>query len=75
MSKPKSLVKSMSIDFAKKAHNCQHNSNHRIMLGHMRLGVKKERNIEYYCADCALKFLTLAKQEIDHFIADLSTKG
>ncbi len=54
MAKPKSFVKSISIEKAKKAHNCQHNSKHRILAGDMRLKLKEGRTSEYFCINCAL---------------------
>ncbi len=54
MSKPKSFVKSISIDNAKKAHNCQHNSKHRILAGDVRVKLKDGRTTEYFCINCAL---------------------
>ena len=54
MAKPKSFVKSISIEKAKRAHNCQHNSKHRILAGDMRVKLKVGRTAEYFCANCAL---------------------
>lgn len=54
MAKPKSFVKSISIEKAKKAHNCQHNSKHRILAGDIRVRLKVGRTSEYFCANCAL---------------------
>ncbi len=54
MAKPKSFVKSISIENAKKAHNCQHNSKHRILAGDVRVKLKDGRTAEYFCINCAL---------------------
>lgn len=54
MAKPKSFVKNISIEKAKKAHNCQHNSKHRILAGDMRVKLKEGRTSEYFCTNCAL---------------------
>lgn len=54
MAKPKSFVKSINIEKAKRAHNCQHNSKHRILAGDMRLKLKEGRTSEYFCTNCAL---------------------
>lgn len=54
MAKPKSFVKNISIENAKKAHNCQHNSKHRILAGDVRVKLKDGRTAEYFCVNCAL---------------------
>jgi len=53
MSRPKSILQRVEIDTAKKAHDCQHNSQHRIHQGEKRLKVTKDRNPEHYCCECA----------------------
>ncbi len=53
MPRPKSILQKIEIDIAKKAHNCQHNSRHRIQRGDKRLKVKKDRTSEHYCCECA----------------------
>lgn len=72
MAKPKSFLKSLSIDCAKKAHNCQHNSNHRILKDDKRLGLRVERNTEYFCKECAVKFLEKNLKEIKMLIDELN---
>ena len=57
MSRPKSFLKSLSVDCAKKSHNCQNNSNHRIQMGEKRLGLRVGRSPEYFCEECSIKFL------------------
>ncbi|AIL08833.1 hypothetical protein D7Y32_12795 [Stenotrophomonas maltophilia] len=49
----KSLIVSTMVDRAKKAHNCQANSKHRIERGDIRLGVRKDRGWDRYCVACA----------------------
>jgi len=70
MAKPKSFLKSISIDCAKRAHNCQHNSKHRILKGDKRLGLRVERSTEYYCKKCAVEFLEKNLEEIKTLIAE-----
>ncbi len=53
MPRPKSILQKVEIDIAQRAHNCQHNSRHRIQRGDKRLKIKKERSWEHYCCDCA----------------------
>jgi hypothetical protein len=73
MSKPKSLLKSITIDKALRAHNCQHNKNHRILKDEVRLGIKEGRSTEYYCKVCAVEFLTTARDRSIALIEQLQT--
>ena len=58
MARPKSfVVGNLSIDHAKRAHNCQHSSKHRIVRGEARLKVKVGRSVEHYCLACAMGFV------------------
>lgn len=58
MPRPKSLIPGkVTVDVAKKAHNCQQISSHRILRGERRLKVPKGRSYDHYCVDCALKFI------------------
>jgi len=49
----KSLVIRVEIDKARKAHNCQANSKHRIEKGDIRLKVQNGRSWDHYCENCA----------------------
>jgi len=66
MPRPKSILQRVEIDIAKKAHNCQHNSHHRIHRGDKRVKLRKDRTWEYYCCECA-------KAIIDRDIAQLQS--
>ena len=57
MPMPKSIIKRVAIDEAQRAHNCQHNSRHRIARGDKRLKVWNSRSFDHYCLDCALKII------------------
>ncbi len=57
MPRIRSLLTPVEIDVAKRAHNCQANSAHRLAMGDRRLAVKNERGWDYYCMDCGLKIL------------------
>jgi hypothetical protein len=57
MPKPKSIIQRVEVDQARRAHNCQHNQNHRLEQGDKRLKVWKQRSPENYCADCALQII------------------
>jgi len=69
MSKPKQLIKSMHVDLAQRGHNCQHCASHRIEKGDVRLGVKNDRNIEYFCSECAKRFLNNSVTELQNLIS------
>jgi hypothetical protein len=53
MPRVKSLLIRVEIDDAKKAHNCQANSGHRVEKGDKRLKVRNGRSWDHYCAPCA----------------------
>lgn len=57
MAKPKSLLPSVVVDEAKKAHNCQHNAAHRLELGDKRLRVRVRRTHEHFCSTCSLEII------------------
>lgn len=49
----KSLVVQVGVDVARKSHNCQANSKHRIAMGEVRLKVRNGRSWDHYCRACA----------------------
>lgn len=57
MPRPKSILQRVEIDQAQKAHNCQHNANHRLQRGDMRLKLWNDRSADHYCAPCALAII------------------
>lgn len=57
MPRPKSILQPVEVDEALKAHNCQHNQNHRIERGAKRLKVRGDRAAENYCVACALAII------------------
>ena len=57
MPRPKSILQRVEVDEAQKAHNCQHNENHRLERGHKRLKVWKDRSPDHYCVECALAII------------------
>lgn len=71
MPKPKSFLKSLTIDTALRAHNCQHSKKHRIFKNDVRLGVKVGRNTEYYCKECAIAFLVKSRDQAISLIEQL----
>ncbi len=48
MPRIRSLVTTVRIDVAQRAHDCQANGNHRLSKGDRRLGVKKDRSWDNY---------------------------
>ena len=74
MAKPKSFVKSISVEKAKKAHNCQHNSKHRILAGDMRVRLKVGRTSEYFCTNCALDTIQRDIAMLEDIRKSLETK-
>ena len=58
MPRPKSILQRAEVDVVQKAHNCQHNKNHRLERGDSRLKLWKERSAEHYCSACALKIIS-----------------
>lgn len=57
MPRPKSFLKRIIVERVVHAHNCQHNKNHRLEAGDVRLKLTIERTHENYCADCAIQIL------------------
>ena len=57
MARPKSLLPQLSVDHAKRAHDCQHNSHHRLQRGDTRLKVKVDQTYEHFCVQCALEII------------------
>ena len=54
MPRPKSIIQRVEVDEAQRAHNCQHNRNHRLTRGDRRLKVWNQRSADHYCVSCAL---------------------
>jgi hypothetical protein len=71
MARSKSFLKSLFVDCAKKSHNCQNDSNHRIQMGDIRLGLRVGRSPEYFCKECAIKFLEKNVEDIKKLIEEL----
>lgn len=63
--RPKSILQRVEIDQAKKAHNCQHNQNHRLERGDTRLKVWNDRAADYYCVGCALDIIRRDRAFLD----------
>jgi len=57
MAKPKTFVKSISVDIAIRSHKCKHNKKHIINKDEKRLTLKEGRSKERFCAICATESL------------------
>lgn len=68
MPRPKSIIRRVQIDEVQRAHNCQHNKNHRLQRGDKRLTVWNQRSAEHYCVLCGLEII---RRDIDklHMLA------
>lgn len=60
MAKVKSILLRLNVDKAQRAHCCQHNKNHRLEAGDVRLKITNDRSHEHFCADCALEMIDAA---------------
>jgi hypothetical protein len=69
----KSLLKGVKLEEAKRAHNCQANSGHRIRAGEMRLSVRNQRgNWDRYCLDCATKIVRGDLARLEDLASDIA---
>ena len=76
MPAPKSLLSGkLTVDQAKKAHNCQHVASHRIQRGDKRLKVPKGRSFEHFCLACALKTIESDIAKLKALASTLSADG
>ena len=71
MPRPKSIVQRVEVDQAKRSHNCQHNSSHRIEKGDLRLKVRDGRSPEHYCVKCALSIIERDKARLQELAEKL----
>ncbi|ODT81028.1 hypothetical protein ABS71_00470 [bacterium SCN 62-11] len=66
------MLKRAHVEEAKAAHDCQHNSRHRLQKGDKRLAIRKERNFEYFCVACALESIDADIQKLTEFRQQLT---
>lgn len=57
MPRPKSFLKTISVDQAIRSHKCKHNASHIVSNGEKRLKLKVARTHEHYCMDCAKEII------------------
>jgi len=71
MARAKVLHKKLEVDAAGKTHKCQHNKNHVIRMGDLRLKVTEDRSHEHYCLACAAKFLSSSIEALNKLLDDV----
>ena len=75
MPRIRSLVTTVELDVAKRAHDCQGNSGHRLLKGDRRLAVKKERGWDYYCLECGTRILERDATRIAGYLEAIRVGG
>ncbi len=70
MPRPKSLIVSMEITAAGRAHNCRQSGSHRIEKGVKRLTIKSDGDEHHYCLDCAKSFLAKDIERLQALLAE-----
>jgi hypothetical protein len=73
VARPRSLIVSMEITTAGRAHNCRHNDAHRIEKGVKRLTVKSDGDEHHYCLNCATGFLMKDVERLHAFLAEVKS--
>lgn len=71
MPRPKSFLKKLSVDIARRGHKCQHMSTHEIKQGDKRLKLSVNRTDEHYCVECAVKMIDLDIAKLNSIRDDL----
>jgi hypothetical protein len=69
MPRPRSLILSMEITTAGRAHNCRQSDKHRIEKGTRRLTVKSDGDEHHYCLACATTFLAKDAERLQLLLA------
>lgn len=68
----KSLIISMAITSAGRAHNCRYNKKHRLEKGSKRLTIKSNGDEHHYCIACARIFLLKDIDRLNLLLADVN---
>jgi hypothetical protein len=71
MPRPKSVVVSMEITTAGRAHDCRYNKNHRLEKGMSRLTIKEDGDEHHYCLPCARTFLLQGAERLRTLLAEV----
>lgn len=74
MSRPKTVIKKMAVDRAKRAHYCKHSKKHPIFSGEKRLVIQEGRSKKHYCKICALKFLNDGLNDLEKLKKEIETE-
>ena len=69
MPRPRSLIVSMEITTAGRAHNCRQSEKHRIEKGMRRLTLKSDGDEHHYCLACAASFLKKDVERLQSLLA------
>jgi hypothetical protein len=67
----KSLLVSMEITMAGRAHDCRYNKNHRIQKGDRRLTVRSDGDEHHYCLACAKTFIAASSEKLASIRAEV----
>ncbi len=71
MPRPRSLIVSMTITNAGRAHGCRQNDTHKIVKGDSRLTIKSDGDEHHYCLACAQKFLEADIVNLRHMLDEI----
>ncbi|HZP32833.1 MAG TPA: hypothetical protein VFB23_05645 [Candidatus Acidoferrales bacterium] len=71
MPRPKSVLASMEITIAGRAHDCRYNKNHRLEKGMSRLTIKDDGDEHHYCLSCARAFLLQGNERLRVLLSDV----
>ena len=72
MARPKSLLVSMEITVAGRAHDCRYNSAHRIIKGDRRLTITDDGDKHHYCLMCAKRFMERDTVRLNNLLLNVS---
>jgi len=71
MPRLKSVVVSMEVTTAGRAHDCRYNKNHRLEKGMSRLTIKDDGDQHHYCLPCAKTFLVHGVDRLRTLLAEV----
>lgn len=73
MARPKSLIVSMQITTAGRAHNCRQSAQHRIEKGTKRLTITSSGDKHHYCLPCAQSFFVKDLERMRALLEEIET--
>ena len=71
MLRPKSVVVSMEITTAGRAHDCRYNKNHRLEKGIRRLTIREDGDEHHYCLACGRIFLVQGIKRLQSLLTEV----